>query len=236
MDLTLVDRLRDLRQSDLNCLIRVAGVITRRTSVFPVLQVPAYSCGHCGHKMGGLGGSMAGFAHPISSSTHGNQTNPQPAAGAASPAATSVASKYLMGSNNPLLHTMPIQCPSCQSSGPFPLDGSRSIYGNFQKLTLQESPGTVPPGRVPRYKEVYLRSDLIDQARPGEEIELTGIFCHSPSFYGGSGGRGSVGGFPVFSTILEANALVKKNAAAQFSLSEEEKRKIRELSKDSQVS
>lgn len=46
----------------------------------------------------------------------------------------------------------------------------QTIYRNYQKLTLQESPGIVPAGRLPRYKEVILLNDLIDCARPGEEI------------------------------------------------------------------
>lgn len=46
----------------------------------------------------------------------------------------------------------------------------QTIYRNYQKLTLQESPGKVPAGRLPRYKEVILLNDLIDCARPGEEI------------------------------------------------------------------
>ena len=54
-----------------------------------------------------------------------------------------------------------------------------TIYRNYQKLTLQESPGSVPAGRLPRHKEVILLHDLIDIARPGEEIDLTGKF--SPS-------------------------------------------------------
>ena len=37
-------------------------------------------------------------------------------------------------------------------------------------MTLQESPGTVPPGRLPRHREVILLWDLIDSAKPGEEI------------------------------------------------------------------
>ena len=48
------------------------------------------------------------------------------------------------------------------------------MYGNYQKLTLQESPGSVPAGRLPRHKEVILLGDLIDCARPGEEVEVTG--------------------------------------------------------------
>lgn len=37
-------------------------------------------------------------------------------------------------------------------------------------MTLQESPGSVPPGRLPRHREVILLWDLIDLAKPGEEI------------------------------------------------------------------
>lgn len=51
----------------------------------------------------------------------------------------------------------------------------QTIYRNYQKLTLQESPGIVPAGRLPRYKEVILLNDLIDCARPGEEIVLSYI-------------------------------------------------------------
>lgn len=40
-------------------------------------------------------------------------------------------------------------------------------------MTLQESPGSVPPGRLPRHREVVLLWDLIDSAKPGEEI-----VCH----------------------------------------------------------
>lgn len=43
---------------------------------------------------------------------------------------------------------------------------------------LQESPGTVPPGRLPRSKNVIVLNDLIDCARPGEEVEVTGIYQH----------------------------------------------------------
>jgi len=50
----------------------------------------------------------------------------------------------------------------------------QTVYKNYQKLTLQESPGTVPPGRLPRQREVILLWDLIDSAKPGEEVEITG--------------------------------------------------------------
>jgi DNA replicative helicase MCM subunit Mcm2 (Cdc46/Mcm family) len=54
-----------------------------------------------------------------------------------------------------------------------------TVYRNYQRLTLQESPGNVPAGRLPRSKEIILLHDLIDQARPGDEIELTGVYTNN---------------------------------------------------------
>ena len=50
------------------------------------------------------------------------------------------------------------------------------MYRNYQKITLQESPGKVPAGRVPRRKDVIVGNDLIDAARPGEEVLITGVY------------------------------------------------------------
>ncbi len=36
-----------------------------------------------------------------------------------------------------------------------------TVYRNYQKITLQESPGSVPAGRLPRSKEVILLNDLV---------------------------------------------------------------------------
>lgn len=59
---------------------------------------------------------------------------------------------------------------------PLQVNTTQTIYRNFQKLTLQETPGTVPAGRLPRHKEVILLHNLIDCARPGEEIQVVGTF------------------------------------------------------------
>lgn len=47
-------------------------------------------------------------------------------------------------------------------------------------MTLQESPGSVPPGRLPRHREVVLLWDLIDSAKPGEEIVSITVSVHKP--------------------------------------------------------
>lgn len=69
---------------------------------------------------------------------------------------------------------MPSRCLSCQNTGPFRINEKKCVYGNYQRLTLQESPGSVPPGRVPRYKDIVIQGDLVDVVRPGEEVDVTG--------------------------------------------------------------
>ena len=47
---------------------------------------------------------------------------------------------------------------------------SQTIYQNFQKIKIQESPSKVAAGRLPRYKDVILTGDLVDSCKPGDEI------------------------------------------------------------------
>ena len=68
----------------------------------------------------------------------------------------------------------PNACPECQKTGPFALNMEKTVYSNYQRLTVQESPGKVPAGRLPRSKDVICLSDLCDMCKPGDEIELTG--------------------------------------------------------------
>jgi DNA replication licensing factor MCM2 len=126
--------------------------------------------------------------------------------------------------------TAPETCILCDGSH-FKLDNARSVYGNVQRVNLQETPGSVPPGRVPRQKEVYLTDDLIDIVRPGEEIEVTGIFQQQQDF-----SLTLKSGFPVFSTNLLANHIRKREDASSASnMSESDVRKILELSRDPKI-
>ena len=46
-DLPVEDKLRDLRQVHLNALIKIKGVVTKRTGVFPELSECMYKCPKC---------------------------------------------------------------------------------------------------------------------------------------------------------------------------------------------
>ena len=187
--LPIFDQIRDIRQAHLNCLIKIKGVVTRRTGVFPQLREVMYDCGKCGFIVG-----------PIFQQKGGDETRP--------------------GS-----------CPECQSKGPWRVNAEKTVYRNYQKMTLQESPGEVPAGRIPRSKEIILLHDLIDQARPGDEVEITGIYTNN---FESSLNRAN--GFPVFSTYVEANHLSRKgDVNAATNLTDEDKEEIRRLARDPQI-
>ncbi|MQL74419.1 hypothetical protein Taro_006803 [Colocasia esculenta] len=187
-NLPVYDQIRNIRQIHLNTMIRIGGVVTRRSGVFPQLQQVKYDCSKCGAILG-----------PFFQNSY---------------------SEVKVGS-----------CPECQSKGPFTINVEQTIYRNYQKLTLQESPGTVPAGRLPRYKEVILLNDLIDCARPGEEIEVTGIYTNNFDL-----SLNTKNGFPVFATVVEANYVTKKqDLFSAYKLTDEDKAEIEKLAKDPRI-
>lgn len=53
-DLPVIDKIRDLRASNLGTLVRTTGVVTRRTGVFPQMVYTAFRCAFCNHVMEGV--------------------------------------------------------------------------------------------------------------------------------------------------------------------------------------
>ena len=71
---------------------------------------------------------------------------------------------------------VPVVCdnPNCKQRD-FELKPEASKFIDFQILRLQELPEDLPPGQLPHYIDVTIRQDLVDNARPGDRIILTGI-------------------------------------------------------------
>ncbi len=71
------------------------------------------------------------------------------------------------------------------------LNPEQSKFIDFQMVRLQELPEDLPPGQLPHYLDVTVLQDLVDNARPGDRIILTGIVRieqeHIPSMRGRSG-------------------------------------------------
>ncbi|KAH6837567.1 minichromosome maintenance family protein [Perilla frutescens var. hirtella] len=120
-------------------------------------------------------------------------------------------------------------CSHCQSKGPFTVNIEQTIYRNYQKLTLQESSGIIPAG-LPRCTKVILLNDLVDCARPGEEIEVTGIYTKLLAM-----SLSTKKGFPVSVTLVEANYVAKKqDPFLAYKLTQGDKKKIK-LAKDPRI-
>jgi DNA replication licensing factor MCM2 len=100
-DLPVCEKIRDLRQTHLNQLIKIKGVVTRRTSVFPQLKIIKFDCLKCGALIG-----------PIIINTDGDKI------------------------------PKPQSCTNCLSKNGFSINQHHTLYRNYQKVTLQESPGT----------------------------------------------------------------------------------------------
>lgn len=127
--------------------------------------------------------------------------------------------------------TKPGSCPECQSSGPFSINMEQTLYRNYQKITLQESPGRIPAGRIPRSKDCVLLADLCDLCKPGDEVEITGVYTNN---YDGS--LNTDQGFPVFATAIQANhIIVKDSKQVVSSLTDEDVATIQKLSKDPKI-
>lgn len=183
-DLPVQDQIRDIRVQHLNALIKIRGVVTKRTGVFPELKQMWFSCTNCKNVIG-----------PYLNNTVED-------------------AKRHLGS-----------CFICHNKA-YQLEDHMSIYRNYQKWTVQETPGTVPPGRVPRQKEVFILNDLVDSARPGDEVEITGIFMNKFEY-----NYNVKHGFPVFSTTIEANNVVRFGDEQVVELTDEDKKSIKDWSK-----
>lgn len=183
-DIPREEQIRNLRHTNLNQLIKIKGVITKRTNVFPQLKVIMFYCTKCGEKKGPF---------------------------------------YYNGSNDINLGA----CLICQANGPFKIETEGTIYRNYQKLTIQESPDIVPPGRVPRQKEIVVTNDLVDTIRPGDRVEIGGIYISK--FDISNNARHC---FPIFTTYIEANHIHKLNELEVSELTDDDKMEIRKLSKN----
>ncbi|EEC03693.1 MCM2 protein, putative, partial [Ixodes scapularis] len=125
----------------------------------------------------------------------------------------------------------PGSCPECQSLGPFTVNMEQTVYQNYQRISIQESPGKVTAGRLPRSKDAILLGDLCDSCKPGDEIELTGVYTNN---YDGS--LNTVNGFPVFATVVMANHVVKKDdQMATRHMTDDDTRRILALAKDDKI-
>ena len=49
-------------------------------------------------------------------------------------------------------------------------------HTSVQIVRIQETPESIPAGETPHTVEVFVFEQLLDIARPGDRVEITGIF------------------------------------------------------------
>ncbi|CAM9685703.1 unnamed protein product [Ectocarpus sp. 12 AP-2014] len=71
-------------------------------------------------------------------------------------------------------------------------------FKDHQTVTIQEMPERAPLGQLPRSVDVILDDDLVDRVKPGDRVQITGLYRAT-----GGASNGSTSG--VFRTLIIAN-------------------------------
>ena len=76
----------------------------------------------------------------------------------------------------------PDRCPRdvCGLQGSMSLIHNRSEFADRQVIRLQETPDVVPDGQTPHTVSLCVYDELVDAAKPGDRVAVTGIFRSVP--------------------------------------------------------
>ncbi|KAI5966418.1 MCM3 [Candida pseudojiufengensis] len=106
-----------------------------------------------------------------------------------------------------------------------------STYRDHQKISVQEMPETAPAGQLPKSVDVILDDDLVDLTKPGDRIQIVGVY----RALGGGANNNST-----FKTVIIGNSVYPLHArstgvAAQEKITDHDIRNINKLSKDRKI-
>lgn len=104
---------------------------------------------------------------------------------------------------------------------------------DHQSISIQEMPERAPAGQLPRSVDVILDDDLVDKAKPGDRIQLVGI-------YRTLGNRNAGSGSSTFRTIVMANNIIQLSSKsgggiAQATITDTDIRNINKIAKKKNV-
>ncbi|OQO07235.1 hypothetical protein B0A48_07805 [Cryoendolithus antarcticus] len=106
-------------------------------------------------------------------------------------------------------------------------------YRDHQTISIQEMPERAPAGQLPRGVDVIMDDDLVDKVKPGDRIQLVGI-------YRSLGNRNAGQGSSTFKTLILANNVILLSSKsgggiAQATITDTDIRNINKLSKQRRV-
>ena len=122
--------------------------------------------------------------------------------------------------------TKPLTCSEsdCSESRIFDFDEKRSKFQDFQVIRIQESPEELPAGQLPQHFDVNLSADLVNCARPGDRLILTGIVRTEAQY-----SRGTEK-LTIFRTSIDGNYIdIEAKGPDDIIVSREEEEKIKEI-------
>ncbi len=76
----------------------------------------------------------------------------------------------------------PAKCELCGEARNFELDKRHSRFIDFQVFRVQELPEELPPGQLPQFFDVNVEGDIVNTARPGDRVVLTGVVRAVPDY------------------------------------------------------
>ena len=76
----------------------------------------------------------------------------------------------------------PAKCELCGEARNFDLDKRHSRFIDFQVFRIQELPEELPPGQLPQFFDVNVEGDIVNTARPGDRVILTGVVRAVPDY------------------------------------------------------
>ncbi|GBC72984.1 hypothetical protein HRbin04_00379 [archaeon HR04] len=151
-------KMRDIDADLIGMLISTSGMVVRASEVKPFISRYYYRCvnGHDGYisridyQKGRRKGSSSGGGSNSSKKGEGEERDKDERRGEGA-----------------------LTCKKCGAE--IGVDVEKSKFSNIQMIRLQELPEDLPPGQLPYHIDVMLMHDLVDNARPGDRIILTGI-------------------------------------------------------------
>ncbi|CDO70223.1 hypothetical protein BN946_scf184942.g23 [Trametes cinnabarina] len=112
---------------------------------------------------------------------------------------------------------------------PLQMEYGYSEFRDNQRISIQEMPERAPAGQLPRSTDVILEGDLVDKCKPGDRIQLVGVYR--------SVGGGANGAFKSLILANNINLLSSKigGGIAQTPLTDYDIRMINQLAKRSNI-
>ena len=111
---------------------------------------------------------------------------------------------------------------------PLTLEYGHSKFKNNQTILLQEPPERTPLGQLPRSVEVILEGDLVDKVKPGDRIQVNGVFKTISTMSTNTSGG-------VKTVLIGTNVQELNNDIQQNEFTGDDLKRIRELSKQKNV-